>query len=384
MANRFTLLVLVLLTAAPAAAQDVTALVTKIKAVDREGSGNVEAAKAWRELVKLGPDALVDVLTAFDGANPVASNWLRAAAESIADRTIQSGKTLPAGELEKFVKDTRQSGAARFLAYEWLAKNDPKAPRRLLKPDDPGAELRREAIALYLARLDGPRQPFADPKKEQEFRKVHASLYAQVLDHARDRDQVLHIAKQLKGLGVDVDLTKRFGFITEWMLIGPFDSTGGQGFHTAFPPDKGVDLKSEYEGKDKKKVRWFEHATKTDMGVVDFNKEIGQLKAAAAFAYTVLESPAERLVDVRVGSNNAVRIYLNGAEIFFRDEYHHGMRMDQYVGKGKLRAGRNEILIKVCQNEQTESWAQLWSFQLRVCDDIGGAVPVTVLKEERP
>jgi hypothetical protein len=50
--------------------------------------------------------------------------------------------------------------------------------------------------------------------------------------------------------------------------------------------------------------------------------------------------------------------------------------MDQHVGRGKLRTGRNEILVKVCQNEQPEEWAQVWSFQLRVCDPTGGKVPL--------
>ena len=45
-----------------------------------------------------------------------------------------------------------------------------------------------------------------------------------------------------------------------------------------------------------------------------------------------------------------------------------------------LKAGRNEVLIKVCQNEQTDDWAQTWGFQLRLCDAIGGAVPFKVLE----
>jgi hypothetical protein len=31
-------------------------------------------------------------------------------------------------------------------------------------------------------------------------------------------------------------------------------------------------------------------------------------------------------------------------------------------------------LLKICQNEQTEEWAQNWAFQFRVCDAIGTAV----------
>ena len=42
----------------------------------------------------------------------------------------------------------------------------------------------------------------------------------------------------------------------------------------------------------------------------------------------------------------------------------------------------NKCERKVCQNEQTDDWAQLWSFHLRVCDSLGGAVPVTNVTEK--
>ena len=91
---------------------------------------------------------------------------------------------------------------------------------------------------------------------------------------------------------------------------------------------------------------------------------------------------AVRKPEIRAGSNNAIRIFLNGKEVYGREEYHHGMQMDQHVARAVLRAGRNEILIKVCQNEQTDDWAQLWSFQLRVCDYLGAAAPVTNVTEK--
>ena len=53
------------------------------------------------------------------------------------------------------------------------------------------------------------------------------------------------------------------------------------------------------------------------------------------------------------------------------------MHIDQYTARGTLRKGRNEVLLKVCQNEQTEDWAQLWKFQARLCDATGAAVPFT-------
>src|SRR5262245_28071379 len=70
---------LALLLTGTAAAQDVDSLLKQIKNVGKEGKGNAAATKAWRELAKLGPDALPGILAGMDDADAVASNWMRAA-----------------------------------------------------------------------------------------------------------------------------------------------------------------------------------------------------------------------------------------------------------------------------------------------------------------
>jgi hypothetical protein len=60
--------------------------------------------------------------------------------------------------------------------------------------------------------------------------------------------------------------------------------------------------------------------------------------------------------------------------VFANHVYHAGAAVDQYVGGAKLKKGLNTILVKSAQNEQTDSWAKDWWFQLRVCDRIGTAV----------
>jgi hypothetical protein len=67
-------------------------------------------------------------------------------------------------------------------------------------------------------------------------------------------------------------------------------------------------------------------------------------------------------------------VWLNGAVIAAHNIYHSGDFFDQYVAKVDLRAGENVVLAKVCQNAQTDSWARVWQFRLRVCDDTGGAI----------
>jgi hypothetical protein len=355
--------------AAPAD-KEVSALLARIKAVRREGAGNAEAARAWKQLVAKGTPVLTAVLGAMND-DPVASNWLRTAVDAIGERALKDGKKLPKADLEKFVADTRHTSAARRLAYEWLVRADKTAPDRLLPKmlKDPSPELRRDAVARVLKEADA----LFDKKDE----KAATAAYRKALSGACDDDQVERIARRLEALKVKVDLAAHFGMVTRWHLAAPFDNRRESGFDKAYPPEKGVDLSAAYKGKEGKEVRWQQHATKSPMGIVDLNKVLGKMKGAVAYAYAVVESPAARKVEVRAGCICAVKIFLNGKEIFAREEYHHGMRLDQYVGRGTLKKGRNELLVKVCQNEQTENWAQEWMFQLRLCDPAGAAVPFT-------
>jgi hypothetical protein len=360
-------------------AQDVNSLLVRIKAVGKEGAGNVDASKAWKELVAKGPAVLPDVLGGMDDASPIAINWLRGAVEAIHDKAIAANAKLPVDKIDAFLNDTRHSGPARRLAYETLVKIDPAAPDRMLPKmlNDPSAEIRRDAVAVKLTYA-----------KTAAFDStiVHKKYLQDLLAHARDRDQVTDLCNELEKQGVEIDQTKHFGFVTNWLLAGPFDNGKGVGFNNVYPPEKGVDIGATYAGKGNAPVKWKEVAAPVkavkQLGVVDINAAYGNLKGAVVYGYAVVASETERPVELRAGSNNAVRIWLNGKEVYFREEYHHGMEMDQHIGKGTLKSGRNEILIKVCQNEQTDSWAQLWSFQLRVCDYLGAAVPVTNVTEK--
>jgi hypothetical protein len=71
-----------------------------------------------------------------------------------------------------------------------------------------------------------------------------------------------------------------------------------------------------------------------------------------------------------------VQLFLNGQKICERDEYHHGAPFDANIGKGTLKKGENVILLKVLQNNQKEDYAKVWFFQLRLCDDTGGPLPL--------
>ena len=125
---RFTLLSAITLcaTGGSAFAAETADLFRDIKAVGREGQGNRAAQQALKQLTADDSVKLTTVLTAFDGASPLAENWLRGAFETLADRQLKATKKLPAAELEEFVLDTKQ---AQHRAHRCRRGNASWGPR---------------------------------------------------------------------------------------------------------------------------------------------------------------------------------------------------------------------------------------------------------------
>jgi hypothetical protein len=306
-------------------------------------------------------------LTALDGAGPLAANYLRAAVETIAEREIAAGRTLPSAELETFLLDRSHNPRGRRLAFEWLAAVDRSAVGRLIPKmlDDPSVELRRDAVAQVIEA--------AEKSLAGGDQQAAESALLKALDAARDDDQIKVCTERLRKLGREVDLPRHFGFLARWHVIGPFDNSGSKAFDVAYPPEKDVDLKATYQGKEGE-VAWKPYETTDEYGIVDLTKALDKHKGAIAYASTEFYCEKPQTVDLRLGCINANKIWVNGQLLAGQNVYHAGMFLDQYTCRARLKEGRNVLLLKICQNEQTEAWAQRWEFQLRVCDKVGTAV----------
>jgi len=373
-----------LVSGAPETSGDLKPLLDAFRAVGREGAGNIAAAAAFKKVSVLKPEILPEILGGLDGSHPEAANWFRGAVDAIAERALARGEPLPAKAIEAFLLDRRRPVAARELAWEWLCRVDSSAPGRLLAGliDDPSGELRREAVAVDLAAAE--KLLASDTGKD-----AGRSDLRRLFGFSRDPAQVEAIAKRLTELGETADVARHMGFVKEWKLLGPFDGLATEdwqrslpaglpahhaGFHFAYAPETSLDLDVEHAGK-AGPVRWKPFTSVHLQGAVDLNVALGKHKGAVAFALAEIDSPGAVPIELRSGTPNAVKIWLNGERIFQREEYHHGMSLDQHIAAGTLKKGRNRILLKVCQNDQTEDWAQDWTFQLRVCDATGKGAP---------
>lgn len=360
----------------PATAQGADGLTQALTTLKQAGSANDNAAataKAWSLVAGADAAQLPDVLAALEGAGPVAANWIRSAIDAIAERQAQAGKKLPLQQLESFVLDSKRPPRARRAAYELLCLSDAAAPERLLPNmlQDASVELRRDAVARVIehakAKLDA---------KENEAAQKELQL---ALAGAVDLDQVTQIEQRLKDLGQKVDVPRHFGYLMQWKLIGPFDNVEGKGFNVAYPPEAEQKFEEKLAGKEGE-VAWIEHQTDDRLGLVDLNKALGKNMGAAGYALAAFHSPQARPIELRMNCVCANKVWLNGRLVASNEVYHSGEEFDQYVAAGRLQAGKNTILVKVCQNEMKEPWAQDWRFSVRVCDETGTAV----LSADRP
>lgn len=368
------LLVLTLLLASPlasaaSAADAVSESIAILQAARPGGAGSLENQKAAAVLVQQGEAAVLPILQGFRKSSPVGANWLRNAFEQIDADLTAAQKPLSPKILEGFIADTANSPTARRLAYESLRRQDATAETRLIPGLllDPSPEFRRDAVALLIREAAAAEGAAA------------IAAYRRAFSGAVHEDQVKEISAALRKAGETVEISRHFGFVSSWMIAGPFDNREEKGFAVAYAPETeitagGPDLAREYEGMDAKKVRWQAVETTDDFGVVDIAKQIENFKGSAMYATAVWTSSEAQTLQVRLGTPNAWKLWVNGKLVFEREEYHRSSQMDQYAVPISLQAGRNSIALKICQNEQTQDWAQKYQYQLRICDTTGAGV----------
>lgn len=362
---------------AAAAEPGVNAAIESLLSADNSSGSTASLREAWDRVAASDSGELLAAVRAIGDGSPTASNWLRTAVDSASQR-LADADALPVAALRDMVTGGQGSPKARRVAYEILVANDPAA-KSLLDGllNDASLELRYDAVAALLARADSVEA--ADRE----------ALLREALAAARALPQIEAAAAALKDLGVEVGLADTLGFVLDWRLVGPFDNRGGIGFATEYPPEQSLDMSESFDGmpgadsEESTQVGWRPYRTRDRLGEVDLNTAVGPNKGAVAYAWATVVSDEPRDVQIRYSSRNATKLWVNGEPLAANEVYHDGAGFDQYRVDAALAAGENAVLLKTCQNEQTEPWAQLWNFQLRVCDALGGKVAgVTVARVE--
>jgi hypothetical protein len=346
-----------------------------LSVLGRSADNVQETSAIWHLLSQRTDLSVADVLLSMKGQSDMAKNWYLALAQKLADRNPVSA----AEDCLLLIERSQEDPTARFWAFLYLTEQQAESRERLLESmlEDSSPPLRYEAIKLRLNRLESA---------TGESTETHRAEYENLLNVARLPSQVQEIAVKLRNSGREVDLLRHFGFVDRWLTTGPFDNKDQSGFNQVYGPeadylegnllmDEGRFGEVKYPGIHGD-VGWKVLTTTEQDGSVDLSEPYEKEKGALVYALANFTFPQELEAEVRVGSQNAVKVWVNGQLAISREVYHAGAQIDQYRGGVRLHAGENSVLVKICQNEQTESWAQSWFFQLRFSDSSGRAVRI--------
>jgi len=143
------------------------------------------------------------------------------------------------------------------------------------------------------------------------------------------------------------EVEKAPSYITDWQVIGPFDNKDRAGFDTAYAPEQEINLAGEYTGMGGAPVRW--NATEPGRtGYVDFAKIMKPAEGGVAYAWREFEVKENTTLKVALGSNDGVKLWLNG-ELLLSSKASRVARPGDEQVTLPLRKGKSSVLVKVDQ-----------------------------------
>lgn len=360
-------------------ADEISEAIAALSQAGPEASGSHEAKQSVDRLSQHGTEILPHLLSAMDTPNIVAANWCRSAFERIVEREFSRGEhKFPREQIERFVRDATHHGRPRRLALTLLERMDPGFRSQMMPLWLEDVEFRSDAVAFTLEQ--------GDRAKASGRTDEAVNLFRSAFRHARDSDQVTQAMSRLKTLGIEVNAIEHLGFIHRWYLTGPFAAPGTTGFLRSFPPEEDFNLNAEFDDGSGRKLRWQPHTSGDTLGQVNLIQALAGVREAVGYAYAEIESPKAQAVQLRCSADDNLTVWLNGRKVLAREQWLNGTRLDRFMAPVQLEAGPNRLLVKICQGPQhvDPEVPNNWSFQLRLCDETGGAVGVRITQPPSP
>jgi len=183
------------------------------------------------------------------------------------------------------------------------------------------------------------------------------------------RDLGFQAAQILARLGEDPSaMPRQSGFIVRWWLLGPLPNPDNRAFDQAFIDETSVPNLNEPVRLDRRQLRWQEYRTIDPQGIVDLTRIFRQTEDVACYAYTEFVVENEMEAELRVGSDDSVKVWLNG-KLVHQFGGMRGLSVDQDRIRVKLQKGINRLLLKVTQGGGG------WEFCVRLVDLQGNPIP---------
>ena len=132
--------------------------------------------------------------------------------------------------------------------------------------------------------------------------------------------------------------------LTDWYSLGPFFDPNA--FDVEFGPEaKSVDFKQTFDV-DGKAIRWKPRSDLSDARVHSYSPG----DYSATYYYRTIDVTAPRKMVLRFGSDDGIKVWLNGKEVLAK-KVDRGAAPDQDLVPVMLKQGENQLLVKVSNGE---------------------------------
>ena len=357
-----------------------------------------EALKAYREALKVYPDRFICIYEIGElyeeqgdslGAKKFLEEWFQTASERMMDEETSGTiihfvttcllNDLHIDELEPYIN------RALKLAESENTKASCIRQRAMVNFKQGKVDT---ALALWTASLERPRV-----KHKQGIASSSARLLSKALAENTSRpemvtsfyNKLLEIAREIENPITEASAENLlFEYFkrrhdherleqalmmtgtpreSDWWIIGPFENKGG--FHHRFPPERETRLTKSYSGKGGK-VKWQRAGDSLFEGFIDLKELLSPKTWGVAYGLLTFNSPTARQAQFRIGTDESVKIWLNGEEVWARN-LNRPAYTDHDIIPVEFKEGTNAVLIKVCQK------TIYWGFFFRITDPEGKA-----------
>jgi hypothetical protein len=160
-------------------------------------------------------------------------------------------------------------------------------------------------------------------------------------------------------IGLDAfRLSARTPLVRDFVVVGPFPVNPREGVNTSLPPDgKAPSLRAMFPVQGGRLVGWA--VMQAPNGYLDLGSALRPNENVVAYAGFAVYSPESTGADLLVGSDDGVKVYVNGKAVF-TNRVDRGYVADQDKVPIELKSGWNSIVIKVDQSGAD------WSLSARI------------------
>lgn len=205
------------------------------------------------------------------------------------------------------------------------------------------------ALDAYLRGLAGT-EPFVRKASLAALDAMRDELRAGIEARARQGTIPAHILPELQWLYSSLRPLR------EWRLLEPV------GVEDVLARRRSpLDASRPHQDGYRETHRWRNVETDAPHGHVDLQRQLADRQQVATFGHAVFSSPVAREAELTVGSDDGITVWING-ELVHDNPVHRGWQPDQDRLRVPLRAGKNDIQVRVFNGGGP------WGFNLKIAE----------------